>query len=226
MIIFWDFDGTLCYSNPLWSKSVYKALKEVDCNTKIDFNDIRKCMAFGFTWHTPDNDYSDLIGEKWWNLTVNKITDDYLSLGVPENIARRAAASVPVIIKNPDNYTLYDDTVYALQKSVEFGNKNVILSNNYPDLSDVVNALGLSQYFDSIIVSANVGYDKPRTELFDYAKSKYPNDDYIMVGDNISADISGGKNAGMKTVLVHRGFCENADYCFDSLSDIYSLFKL
>lgn len=224
MIVFWDFDGTLVYSNPLWTTSVFKALKKVDCDTKTSFNDIRKCMASGFTWHTPDNDYSELIGEKWWDFTINKIFCDYLSLGVPEIIAKKAAKLVPFIIKDPNNYILYEDSVFTLQKSIECGNKNVILSNNYPDLIDVIINLDIIQYFDDVIISANIGYDKPRKELFDYAKSKYPDNEYIMVGDNISADISGGKNTGMKTVLVHNGICENADYCFDKLSDICTLF--
>lgn len=44
-IIFWDFDGTLAYSNPLWSNTVYNSLKEVEPNTNVAFNEIRKCMA-------------------------------------------------------------------------------------------------------------------------------------------------------------------------------------
>lgn len=80
--------------------------------------------------------------------------------------------------------------------------------------------MGLSIYFDRIIVSALEGYDKPRKELFDIAKSYYPDENYIMIGDNITADIIGGKNSGMKTILVHNGFDNRADICVDNLSDI------
>lgn len=34
-IIFWDFDGTLAYSNHLWSTTVYNSLKEAAPNSKI-----------------------------------------------------------------------------------------------------------------------------------------------------------------------------------------------
>lgn len=219
-VVFWDFDGTLVYSTPLWSNTVYNALKSVDSDTFIEFNDIRKCMATGFTWHTPENDYSKMTGEKWWDFMINKIYNDYISLGVNSDVARLAASRVPDIIKNADNYILYDDTVYVLQKTIDKGYKNVLLSNNYPDLIDVVNRLGLSEYFDDIIVSSQIGYDKPRKEIFDYAKLKYPNEKYIMIGDNVKADIAGGNNAGMKTVLVHRGLNSSADICCDNLSDI------
>jgi len=41
-----------------------------------------------------------------------------------------------------------------------------------------------------------------------------------MVGDNLYADIEGGKAAGMKTVLVHKGRSDAADHCFDDLTSV------
>ena len=220
-IIFWDFDGTLVYSNPLWSTTVFNSLKEVNPNIDVKFTDIRKCMATGFTWHTPDEDYSNLIGDKWWEFMNRKISDDYISLGVDADVAQKAASLVRKNIKNVESYTLYPNTFEALEKSLKMGHKNVLLSNNYPDLIEVLDKLELTKYFDRIIVSANYGYDKPRKELFDIAKSLYPNEEYIMVGDSITADIVGGNNAGMKTVLVHKGYEEKADFCTENLTEIF-----
>lgn len=73
-VVFWDFDGTLVYSNSLWSNSVYSALKKTVPDTDIEFSEIRKCMATGFTWHTPNNDYTNLAGERWWHFMINKIS--------------------------------------------------------------------------------------------------------------------------------------------------------
>lgn len=222
-IIFWDFDGTLVYSNPLWSTTVFNSLKEVDPNTDVEFTDIRKCMATGFTWHTADKDYSDLICDKWWEFINSKIANDYINLGVEADVAEMAAALVRVNIKKVESYTLYPDAVGALEKSLKMGHKNVLLSNNYPDLVEVLDKLDLIKYFDNLIVSANYGYDKPRKELFDIAKSLYPNEEYIMVGDSVTADIVGGNNAGMKTVLVHRGYDDKADFCFENLVEFFEV---
>ena len=41
-----------------------------------------------------------------------------------------------------------------------------------------------------------------------------------MIGDSVNADIIGGNNAGMTTILVHNGFNKNANYCFDDLHSI------
>ncbi len=223
IIIYWDFDGTLVYSNPLWSNTVYNSLKEIAPNVNIKFTEIRKCMAKGFTWHMPDNDYSSLIGDKWWDFMNNKISDDYIRLGVDSDTAIKASKLVRNNIKKSENYTLFPDTVKALKYSLEKGCKNVILSNNFPDLAEVMEKLNLTKYFDNIIVSANYGFDKPRQELFNIAKSMYPNSNYIMVGDSISADIIGGNNAGMKTILVHNGYNANADYYCDNLMNVFDI---
>ena len=71
------------------------------------------------------------------------------------------------------------------------------------------------------IVSANIGYEKPREEIFKHALSvaKFPNTCY-MIGDNPIADIRGGKSVGMKSILVHREGVFDADYHCENLSEI------
>ena len=104
------------------------------------------------------------------------------------------------------------------------GYKNYILSNNFPELPVIVENFGLSEYFSDYIISSNVGFEKPRIELFQHALriAEYPNLCY-MIGDNPIADIQGGKNAGMKTILVHREKNNEADYTCDNLTDILSI---
>lgn len=225
-IIYWDFDGTLTYSNPLWSNSVYNALKEIAPNNNVEFADIRKCMASGFTWHSPDNDYSSIKNDEWWNFMNDKIRRDCISFGVDEVTATRAALLVRKIIKRVENYTLYPDAISVLKALHAGGNKNIILSNNHPDLIEVIEALEISEFFDDYIISAVEGYDKPRAELFERAKSlNIENLPMYMIGDSKRADILGGNNAGMTTILVHNGYCEEADYCCESLKKILDIIK-
>jgi putative hydrolase of the HAD superfamily len=219
-VICWDFDGTLVYSDHLWSNSVFRALNETVINHNIVFADIRRCMATGFTWQTPFEDYSKMTGEKWWDFMNRHFYNSYISLGIEPDLAKVATNKVRTIIKETKNYNLYPDTISALEAAREKGCKNVLLSNNYPDLIDVLDALDLTKYFDHLIISALVGYDKPRSEIFKMAKNLYPDGEYIMVGDNPHADVEGGKAADMKTVLVHKGDCAEADYCFDDLMSV------
>ena len=219
-VICWDFDGTLVYSEHLWSSSVFRALNETVLAHNITFTDIRSCMATGFTWHTPYEDYSNMTGEKWWIFMNRHIYNSYLSLGIEPDLAKTATDRVRDIIKETKNYNLYSDTVETLELARNKGYKNVLLSNNYPDLIEVLDALDLTKHFDHLIISALEGYDKPRPEIFEIAKNLYPDGEYIMVGDNPIADVKGGKAAGMKTVLVHKGYCDEADHCFDDLRSV------
>lgn len=223
-VIFWDFDGTLVHSNPLWSGSVYNALKQVCPDTEVEFSEIRKYMAHGFTWHTPNEDYSLITGDKWWAHMNAYFFSSYIALGVPADIAESATKQIRTIIKRKENYTLYPDSVSTLKTLNDMGFTNALLSNNYPDLIEVLEKLGIADFFDNIIISAKVGYDKPRQEIFEIAKNLYSNAEvYYMIGDSVNADIIGGNNAGMTTVLVHRGNDENADHCVDELEQIIEI---
>ncbi len=220
-MIFWDFDGTLAHSKWIWSRSVYSALCDVWADNKVDFGDVRRCMNRGFPWDTAEEDHSSLVGERWWEFMNAHFESSYLELGVSPDMSKAAAQKVRAYILNADSYTLYDDTISTLKTARDKGYTNVILSNNYPELSDIVDALGLSQYVDGVITSGLEGLDKPRRELFLRAMERYPSESgYFMVGDNPVADIEGGNGVGMTTVLVHRGKDEKADYCFDSLVEV------
>lgn len=193
--ICWDFDGTLVHSHRLWSGSVWKALKETVPDTAITLDDVVPYTAAGFTWQTPENDYSNLVGERWWDYMNKYFENIYLSLGLDGNIAKAASQKVRSFIKDRENYHLYDDTIDVLKWVKKEGFKNILLSNNYPDLCDVLSELKLMQYFDAVVISAQIGYDKPRKEIFDHAKKALPDmDQYYMIGDSVSADIVGGKN--------------------------------
>ena len=62
---------------------------------------------------------------------------------------------------------------------------------------------GITDFFDESFISQQIGFEKPQKEFFDYCFENIPGfkkEETIIVGDSISADIIGGKNAGIKTV--------------------------
>lgn len=64
----------------------------------------------------------------------------------------------------------------------------------------------IEKYFDGIFISEIVGFNKPDLRFFERIFSGIENfsrEETIIVGDSISSDISGGKNAGIKTCLFN-----------------------
>ena len=59
--------------------------------------------------------------------------------------------------------------------------------------------LKILEFFNIIVTSEEVGIDKPSISMFQYCLNKLnePSDKVIMIGDNISKDIEGAKNAGI-----------------------------
>ncbi|MBQ8826536.1 MAG: HAD family hydrolase [Oscillospiraceae bacterium] len=211
--IFWDFDGTLVYSRHLWSGSLLKTLERYTENNTVTLDNIRPPMARGFTWDEPDKTVG-LKDEAWWDYTNRHIADVYRAVGISESEITRLLPLYRLMIMEKENYLLYPDTFSVLSALKERGYKNYLLSNNYPELEEVAEALGLTDFLDGMIVSARVGYDKPRREIFDIAlKAAGCPEKAYMAGDNPFSDIKGANSCGIPAILVHN----DNNYGFDCI---------
>ena len=66
----------------------------------------------------------------------------------------------------------------------------------------------LYPYFEESFVSQELGHNKPSKEYFEAAFARIPGfapAECLMVGDSLTSDILGGKNAGLRTVWVNPG---------------------
>lgn len=65
-----------------------------------------------------------------------------------------------------------------------------------------IERLDLGRYFDTVVISAEVGVSKPSAAIFDIAfecLGQPARSEVLMVGDSLSSDIRGGRNAGVAT---------------------------
>ena len=228
-VVFWDFDGTLADSVSLWPRSGYEALRLTDESALPDFMEFKKLLLYGegcrFPWRSPEADHTRHANENFWPWMNGWYAECYMRLGVNRHTAEAAAGKVAGILARAENYTLYPDVIKTLSAVRAMGHTNSMISNNYPELPDVMRDLGILEYIEQPTVSGREGYDKPRRELFDIAKARFPGEKYYMVGDNPIADAQGGRAAGMTSILVHAPASENADYCFDDLWSVAELLR-
>ena len=107
---------------------------------------------------------------------------------------------------------------------------NVRPTTTVERIHEILKEAELLDFFDEIIVSSGVGYDKPAEQIFKLALEKLnvKPEEAIMVGNTISTDIFGGNRIGMKTVLIQpsqeyqrRGW-EKPDHIINSLKELAS----
>jgi putative hydrolase of the HAD superfamily len=63
----------------------------------------------------------------------------------------------------------------------------------------------LNPYFENVIISEDVGVNKPNPRIFEYAleRAKAKKEESIMIGDSIEADIYGALNFGMEAIFFN-----------------------
>ena len=221
-VLFWDFDGTLSYPNKSFSTALYTVLNENGYEVKKD--DATGFLEKSYSWKSPEKSYFDKRGEQWWETMFDKIMIFCADKDINCDDFDKICAEFKNRLIAIDNYMLYDDTEKTLEKCVEMGYKNYLITNNYPEIIQNLEKLGIKKYFTDYVVSSHIGYEKPRTEFFDYAKNiaNNPVVGYV-IGDNPIADIQGGQAAGYKTIAVHECKNSDADYYVENLFDIFSI---
>lgn len=66
---------------------------------------------------------------------------------------------------------------------------------------------GIEKYVQGVFISEEIGYNKPSIEYFNKCFAQIPDfkkENTAIIGDSLSSDIQGGKNAGIKTIWFHR----------------------
>ena len=74
-------------------------------------------------------------------------------------------------------------------------------------------ACGLKDYFDTVVLSEDAGANKPSPQFFNYAfqLSRARRETTLMIGDNLQTDIMGAQSVGLDTLLFNRWNVDVAD---------------
>lgn len=101
---------------------------------------------------------------------------------------------------------VYNGVKETLQRLRENGCGVYLLSNaqhdfTWPDME----LMGLADYFDGILISSEEGCKKPSPVFFDRLLERYSlkAEDCLMMGNDVNADIAGGRAVGMDTLYIH-----------------------
>tara|TARA_Y100001960_G_scaffold141837_1_gene150095 strand:- start:2653 stop:3381 length:729 start_codon:yes stop_codon:yes gene_type:complete len=128
---------------------------------------------------------------------------------------------------------LYPEVVYVLNSLKSIGVRMGVVSNTTNPRfmkENEMQAAGLKPYFEFAIYSSDTPYRKPHPSIFELAikNLNMKPKEILFVGDNISLDVIGAKNVGMKSAWINRGHknipagCE-PDYELHSLEDLLEI---
>lgn len=146
--------------------------------------------------------------------TVDPTSARDLSLQRHREVFARAAALSPDV--DPDlidalyavmaqQWVPFDDAVPVLRALTARGVRVVLLSNIGVDVRGQLQATGLADVLDDIVLSYEVGLVKPDPGIFAHALQRLgrPAEQTLMVGDSAHADV-GGTALGIRTLILPR----------------------
>jgi putative hydrolase of the HAD superfamily len=109
-------------------------------------------------------------------------------------------------LANPDHWIADLEAAPMLQRLKSDGLRLGVISNFDYRLYRILDGLELTRYFDSITISSEAGYAKPRREVYDAALARecVTAPEAMHVGDSEHLDFAPAAALGMAAVLVDR----------------------
>lgn len=124
-----------------------------------------------------------------------------LNIDVDKTVINKLAID---ITKNPKKYAFYDDSVQIIPELKEKF-KIALVSDAWPSMRTIYNYNNMTQYFDYIVISSELGTMKPDKLMYQTALEKLnlKPEECIFLDDNIQNCI-GAKKIGITPILVSR----------------------
>lgn len=121
-----------------------------------------------------------------------------------KSLAIHAGQMFRVISMKYEN--VYDGVFEFLENLKKQGKRIYLLSNAQRIFTGYeINALGLTPYFDGVVISSDECCKKPSAEFYDTILKRYnlKKEETIMIGNDQYADIQGAKKAGLSALYIH-----------------------
>jgi len=106
----------------------------------------------------------------------------------------------------PASLSVFPEVPGTLQILHHAGYRLAIVSNWQCGLRHFCTDLGIGEAFEHVVVSAEVGIEKPNPQIFHDTCHRMQIEPHrvLHVGDSVVDDIEGARNAGMHAILVRR----------------------
>lgn len=139
----------------------------------------------------------------FWRDVVDRVTD---RAGAPR-ASRFAFAELFAHFASAAAWRLYDDVPAALARLAASDLRLAVVSNWDERLPALLAELGIAERFTAIVVSVEVGVEKPHPAIFAAAAERLGVDPerIVHVGDRRLEDVEGAEGAGLRALWLARG---------------------
>jgi putative hydrolase of the HAD superfamily len=121
-----------------------------------------------------------------------------------------------------DAWRIFDDVPPVLGKLAAQGRRLAVISNWDERLRALLQGLGLSPHFETIVVSCEVGHAKPDRVIFDEAVRRLglPAHQILHIGDSAEMDFQGARAAGFHALEIRRSATEPGPHHMQSMLEL------
>lgn len=178
----------------------------------------------------------------WEQYSRAEIERDYLRMerfrrplteaGMADDEARKLSTVLDPLYLDllAEEHRLVDGAVELLVRIRELGARVGVLSNGFKEVQHrKISSAGLAPYIDMVVLSDDIGVNKPDVRLYRHAmqiSGCMDAESHLMVGDNPATDIAGAINAGWSAILLGEDTFRGNGYAVASrLSDVGAMFE-
>lgn len=104
-----------------------------------------------------------------------------------------------------ESWSLYPDTLPCLDALSAYP-LGIITNGDGAQQRQKLEQTGITERFDSVVISGDVGVAKPQREIFDRSANEMglSPSDLVFIGDNAEADVRGALQAGWHAIWLNR----------------------
>ena len=233
-VVFLDVGDTLIRAHPSWAGVYRQGLLEsgIDVGEKdLERALIEETQAGG--WWLIDDPFEPTEANSWQRVVEfdsavlarvgHQGLDETVFQRIEDAFARRAA------------WYVFPDVMPSLDVLRDAGVRMCIISNFVWGGTELIHDLELASHFESLVISARVGFQKPHRGIFEHAlrAMKVEPARAVHVGDSYKADVEGARRLGIGAVLIDRYTTDAArvrekheDPDLAVVADLYELLEL
>ena len=206
-VVFLDAGETLLYAHP----SSPDVMVEVAAAAGIQLDPTAVREVTGRLW--PEVDALVAAGEqftlsldrsrRFWDWYYRRLLSD---LEVPAQHHAALAEAFYARFTDLDTWVLYDDVLDCLRHFRSRGLTLGLISNWESWLEALLHHRQISHYFDAVVISGQVGAEKPDAAIFRQALdlAGVPAAQAVHIGDSLPNDVEAARAVGIRPILLTR----------------------